>query len=1149
MAGDLSCFIENKNQWPEAVLFQASIPGGDIYLEDDRWTFLVHEYSNEDGHHKIPIGAHAFQQIFLNSENPEIYSTGRSKDYKNYFKGETSKWAHHCYSYSEVLYSGLYDCIDLKLRAHENGLKYDYIIAPGADPSLIRWEYAGTENPILTKDGLLVENSINAMQESNPFAYQMVNGVQQEVACAFEIQNGVVSFNFPDGYDSTKELIIDPKLVFSSYSGSSADNWGTTATFDDMENAFGAGTTFGADYPVTMGVFEEDYQGEVDITITKFDDEGTDVIYSTYLGGDDSEIPHSLIVNSQNQLVVFGTSGSTDFPTTNNAYDTSFNGGNFTSPVGGITFEDGSDIIISVFEPDGSALIGSTFLGGDDNDGLNDDTPLDHNYGDHARGEVIVDGNDNIYIASCTLSDDFPTTSGVFQNNLEGEQEGIVAKFNSDLSTLSWCSFLGGDDNDAAYSVKLGTSGSIYVAGATEGGDFSLSGGINNSYLGGSVDGFVVQISNDGSSLLGGSFIGTNDYDQAYFVEVDKEGDVYLYGHSEGDYPVFGSGVYENNNAKQFIHVLDGDLGATQFSTVFGSTNANEPNISPTAFLVDECNRVYCSGWGGSLLSSSTNNMPTTPDAYQGSSDGGDFYLMVLEEDLQDLIYATYIGSPFDNDHVDGGTCRFDRRGSVYHAVCACNGDDWPTTPFAWSNTNESFNCNMAVFRFDFEQNFAEAASTIDSTSIVNFGTGCINPITGVYNQFFFQGTEISDSLQYYWDFGDGQTSTIPSPIHGYDTPGFYEILLEVTDTLSCNLKDSSFIELEIVNGEPLIADFLFTQGDPCAGDFNVDFSNESTIQGNTYSVSWDFLDIGQFLVDFENPSFEFSGPGEYLVTMVVRDSLPCFVTDTVEYIVSFDLDELVQANFALPENDCAPLSVNLEADDQGPTASYAWDLGNGETASGQNTTVEFENAGSYDISLLVEDPNSCNLMDTEMMSITVFPNYTSSFSASTLIAEAGESISFEYDGDAPLNDAEFSWSLGNGEFPDGPSSVAIYNTDGTFQVCLTVAALNSDCESQTCEDILIDSQTAIGVPNAFSPNGDGQNEIFKVEGFGIVEFDFQIFNRWGNLLFETSDVASGWDGRYKGREQDIGVYVYKVQAVLLGGKTFEKKGNFTLLK
>ena len=244
----------------------------------------------------------------------------------------------------------------------------------------------------------------------------------------FSSQNNILSFYFPNSYDNTKDLIIDPTLIFSTYSGSSSDNFGYTATYDRSGFLYSAGTVFdfpsGSTYP-TLGAFQINhaggtgFNGGTDIAITKYDTTGTFRIYSTYLGGSKSELPHSLVVNNLDELFVFGTTGSDDYPTTNGAYDTTFNGGPPFSPSGlGVTFPNGSDIIVSRFSTSGGHLLSSTYIGGSENDGLNTSQKLKKNYADEVRGEIDIDKNNNIYLATCTYSTDFPIAGNVFQPTL-----------------------------------------------------------------------------------------------------------------------------------------------------------------------------------------------------------------------------------------------------------------------------------------------------------------------------------------------------------------------------------------------------------------------------------------------------------------------------------------------------------------------------------------------------------------------------------------------------------------------------------------------------------------------------------------------------------------------------------------------------------
>lgn len=132
--------------------------------------------------------------------------------------------------------------------------------------------------------------------------------------CLFQLENNTLSFHFPKGYDTKHPLIIDPALIFASYSGATVDNWGYTSTFNDLGNLYGGGISFGIGYPVTTGAIQTTFGGgALDISISKFSSNGSSLEYSTYFGGGNSDYPHSMIVNSNDELLVFGTTASNNF--------------------------------------------------------------------------------------------------------------------------------------------------------------------------------------------------------------------------------------------------------------------------------------------------------------------------------------------------------------------------------------------------------------------------------------------------------------------------------------------------------------------------------------------------------------------------------------------------------------------------------------------------------------------------------------------------------------------------------------------------------------------------------------------------------------------------------------------------------------------
>ena len=255
------------------------------------------------------------------------------------------------------------------------------------------------------------------------------------------------------------------------------------------------------------------------------------------MGGNSSELPHSLIATEDGELIIYGTTGSSDFPMLPSSYDDTFNGGVGVFVDGIINFSSGIDIYVAKLSTDGSTLIGSTFMGGTNNDGMNlkDGLTTQFNYADFARGEVILDNANNIFVASSTTSSNFPVTAGVFQSTLSGDQEGVVFKLNEDLSSLIWSSYIGGSEEDGAYSMKINSLGEPVVCGGTASNDFPTTAGVwHSTYLGGITDGWVARISDDATSLIASTFVGTNNYDQCFFVETDDGDNIYFTGQTKG---------------------------------------------------------------------------------------------------------------------------------------------------------------------------------------------------------------------------------------------------------------------------------------------------------------------------------------------------------------------------------------------------------------------------------------------------------------------------------------------------------------------------------------------------------------------------------------------------------------------------------------
>ncbi|MCG9881184.1 MAG: gliding motility-associated C-terminal domain-containing protein [Bacteroidia bacterium] len=774
-SNDLYEWVENKGQWHPDIYFRCRQHSLDLQLGKDFLRYYFFDKEQLDRLHQHgPVKAKALPQDsmlnvyalsyqFLNTQLAQPHIEKPKNYYYNYYLGNNpSQWAHKARVSNHVSLQNLYPGIELKILSPNNSLKYEFWLEPNADINQIKYEIQGA-NRVYTEYGdLFIETPQGVIKEQKPYAYQIIENKRIEVEVNFKVQKNIVSFS-STSIQKNYPLIIDPSIVFLTYSGSTQDNFGCSATPGENGTLYAAGITTGdpssaGKYPVTSNAFQLNYggggvaEGEAlgffpcDITFSKYSSDGKTLLYATYLGGSNNEVPHSMIVDDQENLILMGNTYSANFPTTANAYDNTHNGRH--------------DIILSKFDKNG-LIVGSTFIGGSGNDGINTNNVTQYFFADSYRGDVITDSVGNIYVASFTQSTDFPTTPGCIQTDLLGAQDGAIFKINPGLSQLLWSTYLGGNGVDAFYSIDLDNDQNIFLSGGTNSTDIQGTNGTQNpAFIGGSADGLIMEIDNNGQNIIRATYYGTDNYDQIISLERDKDNLIYVVGQSKGNMPV-SAGVYSNPNAHQFITCLQPDLKTTVWSTVFGS-GRNQIDLTINAFLVDECKRIYVSSWGGITAtktdntSSSTIGIPTTPDAFQKSTDGSDFYLLLLNKNASNLLYATFIGGDNpDNsgDHVDGGTSRFDKRGVVYQSMCAsCPTNNVPfsdlkTTPGVFAPTNVSPRCSNAALKFDFRIENAGFEWSADTCASI----------------FSFKNTTLNAS-NFFWTFPNGELSYDENP-------------------------------------------------------------------------------------------------------------------------------------------------------------------------------------------------------------------------------------------------------------------------------------------------------------------------------------------------------------------------------------------------
>ena len=416
-------FVENKGQWVPEARFRAELPGGAVFITDRG--FVYNYYNPEDiskatghdadGHEHTGVTGnetihfHAYKVNFIGAQTDIKYEqTEKRRNYNNYYLGnDPSKWAGNVGLFGKVLQKNIYNGIDLAVYSKGQSMKYDFIVAAGADPSQIVLGFEGV-TPRLSADGhLIIKTSVNEIQEQAPYTYQVINGKNIEVKCHYTFKNGHLGFLFPEGYDQQAALIIDPVLVFATYSGGTQSSfYSFSTTYDADGNLIAGSQAYGAGWPATPGAYQAAFSGIQDVAINKYNATGTNLIYSTYYGGTNIELPHAMKVNAQDELVVVGSTTSGNLPVSAGAYDNSLSG---------LT-----DMFVARFNSTGTALLGATYIGGT---GIE---PQQFTFNAFAQiyggagafnnlgaisspQELTFDANGNIWVTANTNSADFPT--------------------------------------------------------------------------------------------------------------------------------------------------------------------------------------------------------------------------------------------------------------------------------------------------------------------------------------------------------------------------------------------------------------------------------------------------------------------------------------------------------------------------------------------------------------------------------------------------------------------------------------------------------------------------------------------------------------------------------------------------------------------
>jgi len=549
----------------------------------------------------------------------------------NYFRGTRQYTS--VPTFQDVTYKDVYDGIDMVLYGSCHGLKFEFRLAPGADPGAIRINWSGVDNVTLADSGdMQIRTAIGDMLDGAPRAYQDTASGRRPVNVSYRLNgDGSYGFAVTGNYDKSLPLVIDPDLSWSSFLGGSGTDMAKAVAVDSSGNVYVTGYTQDADtdFPATVGAYDTSHNGGnypvyCDVFVSKLNSSGSSLTYSTFIGGGGDDVGYAIAVDSSGNAYVAGECDS-GFPTTNGAYDTSHNGSN--------------DVFVVKLNSTGSSLSYSTFIGGSGDD---------RGYG------IAVDGSGDIYVTGITEDSqtDMPTTQGAYDTSHNGDKDAFVVKLSPDgsgSSDLLYSTFIGGSGADKGQALAE-HNGDAYITGFTDDAvtDWPTTAGAYDTSHNGDADVFVARISPDGSGssdLVYSTLLGGSGTDRGHSIGVDTSGDAYVTGETADaatDLPTT-NGAYDtshNGGSDVFVARISPDGNGSSdlvYSTfIGGSSNDYGYGVAVNG------TKAYVTG----ETEDSTTDFPTTAESYDPNHNGGtyDAFVCRLSGDGTALAYSTFLG-------------------------------------------------------------------------------------------------------------------------------------------------------------------------------------------------------------------------------------------------------------------------------------------------------------------------------------------------------------------------------------------------------------------------------------------------------------------------------------------------------------------------
>lgn len=1210
-------FLLNQGQWPSHDLYRVQASGflvafmqdgvrfcSSMEIEEEEHQEEAHQEGFEQMPHKEDEEARAYyvwkMSFTSGNDSAKIFHQDLVASRTNFFLGsDPLNWQQAVPEFKEVVYEEVWPGIDIHFFLTGKGqLKYEFRLDKGADPDQIEVAFEGLEGIEILENGQLkLLHPWHEIVEEAPEAWVDKEGRGRDVSVSFRraTENSYgfrVNGSLPEG----EQWTIDPLVQhWGSYTYATGyANYALDVGHDNLGRLYMVGFA-DATFPTTTGVVQPTYGGGLyDGFLCRFSADGTNIEFTTYIGGGNYERVLGLSVMGNDTIFMTGYSESSNFPSTSNLGS---NLGGDQSPWVAALTNNGSNLIYS------SYLCSSCIGRGIDIEAV-------------SGGEVILTG---ILNSSLTNPIGFPTTPQAFMSTAQGTVSGWISRINATGTAFQWSTLLTGDNVDWINCMVVNDQEEPIVGGFSSSTNFPTTANAYQTAQIGNSTGFLAHFDANGANLIASTLFGANVSVEAVDIHPATQN-------------LFIAGLYNANFATPILPITSGAYQSLPLGFLDGYAAKFDPSLSSLTYstflggsgaefvhdiAVNQAGEAYVSGYTHSF------DFPISSCQLQSSKTGGsDVFLVHLNSNGTGLSTggsALFGGSNSDyNNHRI--SLREDGLNDTLFTVLTTHSNDFPVTPLAFQTVkpNGTDDIQVAHKLVVFEPIIEDTSNCLADSILISgnipfqatnilWSTNDTSPSTWIQQggdywvTYDVYGCNYTDTFTvtldgFTVDLGEDTTYCSSNPLNitlapntgsawswsngqagpsiNVNSPGSYWVV--ATDTATgCTGTDTIHIGLQS-GPEPSIPSPAFCEGETVTiqadpgNQFpgaSVLWSNGDTLAQSDFGTGgWIWVELtdadgcsgrdSAFLTTLPNPmvnlgpdtslcrieGFNLAAPSGFSTYLWSNgDSLPSVAISQPGPIWV----EVVDANGCIARD-------TIEISEQPlPVPSIGSDTLVCEPASSLLLAVQPNGFGNY-LWSTGETTEEITVQEPGTYSVVV-SNQPGCEDSARVTVEFGELPSPELGPDrdicrqddatmslAPVPGTSILWWDGNTEWNTTPER------SGTYWVQLT-----NECGSVRDSITLrfATEEDSLFLPNVFSPNGDGINDCFRIETVQPEEFLVEVYDRWGRLIYGSRDIDACWNGFFQGKEAPESVYTVLVQFRGCSGKLQVRSGTLTLLR